>query len=258
MYKGFNLELEFTQDEINNFHEIGKSLFDKKQLSVRSTLKDLLLTNGNIDGSKMQEDWFPLIKSDVFISHSHKDESNAIALAGWLNAAFNIDSFIDSSIWGYSNDLLKLIDNQFCLQSSGYYDYDKRNFSTSHVHMMLATALSMMIDKTECLFFLNTPNSISTANSINKTESPWIYSEITMSKLIRRKGLEKYRSGGTRMFSKGGILAMNESFEYKIDLTHLTDIKRKDLKEWQEKYNNEKYALDILYKQQSLSDIIGG
>src|SRR5690606_35011062 len=161
--------------------------------------------------------WFPQIDADIFISHSHSDEKMAILLAGWLKETLGVYVFIDSCIWGYSNDLLRQIDNKHCLNPSGEtYSYEKRNNSTSHVHMMLSTALNMMIDKTECLFFLNTPNSISTKEVISQTESPWIYSEISMSELVRRKKLSEYRPAVTRMFAKGG--AINESLKVKYDV----------------------------------------
>lgn len=252
MYKGFNLNIQFDENELKQFYEIGSELYAKNYKIANSSLKKILFTNGKIDGSKMQSDWFPQVEADIFISHSHSDQQIAIVLAGFLQSVFGLKPFIDSCIWGYSHDLLKLIDNKFCIHSNGYnYDYDKRNFSTSHVHMMLSTALNMMIDKTECLFFLNTPNSLSTSGVINSTESPWIYSEITMSKLIRKKKLSNYRKEGTRMFYKGGLAGpVMESIEYKLDLEHLSEINREDLYLWQQEYlnNRERYPLDILYK----------
>jgi hypothetical protein len=250
MYKGFNLDLIFNKKEKDDFYKIGLLTFKANKNNVSETLKDLILTNGNFDGSTMQENWFPQIQADIFISHSHNDEKTAITLAGWLDFSFGIKAFIDSCIWGYSNDLLKLIDNQFCLQKDGYYSYKKRNFSTSHVHMMLSTALNMMIDNTECLFFLNTPNSVTTSDVINSTLSPWIYSEITMSKLIRKKELSNYRTESLRMFSEGGKIQLNESIEYRLDINHLTDINRSDLINWFNAYNhnNTEYPLDTLYR----------
>lgn len=53
--------------------------------------------------------------------------------------------------------------------------------------MMLASALTMMIDKAECVIFLNTPNAVSTEEIIDKTESPWIYYETVMTNLVRHK-----------------------------------------------------------------------
>jgi hypothetical protein len=266
MYRGFNLKASFSIQDRNTYYDLGRDMFTGEQHVVHQKLKDLLLTNGNIDGSKLQEDWFPQINNvDIFISHSHKDEDNAIILAGWLYKIFNIKSFIDSCIWGYSDELLRKIDNKFCLQEDGYYNYSKRNFSTAHVHMMLSIALNKMIDNTECLFFLNSPNSISTSNEIantNKTNSAWIYSEIAMSKLIRKRPLSDFREmSDSRYFSKAEkVRGMNESFdfEYDIDLSELSNIDIADLNNWVNSYNREKYALDILYKQHSqINRIIG-
>lgn len=47
----------------------------------------------------MQVSWFPQIKADVFISHSHSDEKLAIIFAGWLYNAFGLTAFIDSCVW---------------------------------------------------------------------------------------------------------------------------------------------------------------
>ena len=64
---------------------------------------------------------------------------------------------------------------------------------TSHVHMMLDTALTEMIDNTECIMFYNTPNSVLLADDLQKiknekkkvTLSPWIYHELAMTSLVR-------------------------------------------------------------------------
>lgn len=220
--------------------------------------------DGYLDGSKMQANWFPQIKADVFISHSHKDEELAHALAGWLKEAFGLTAFIDSCVWGYANDLLKMIDEKYCLNVEGNtYNYEKRNYSTSHVHMMLSVALTQMIDNTECLFFLNTPKSIIPDTIINQTESPWIYSEIAMSRLIRQKSLKEHRqvslTESQRTFSKGGTITPRIRYDLPVD--HLTDIDKKVLGDWKKScqkvaniYFSQDYAdlsvhpLDELYK----------
>lgn len=60
--------------------------------------------------------------------------------------------------------------------------------------MMLSTALTEMIDNTECIIFFNTPNSISLATELDqirkdgkaaKTVSPWIYHELSMTTMLR-------------------------------------------------------------------------
>lgn len=44
----------------------------------------------------------------------------------------NLNTFIDSCLWGYSNDLLREIGKKYCKYSDGVpFDYNKRNYSTS-------------------------------------------------------------------------------------------------------------------------------
>ena len=129
-----------------------------------------------------------------------------------------------------------------------------------HVHMMLSTALSMMIDKVECLFFLNTPNSILPSDSISKTYSPWIYYEIAATKYIQKKERSDYRvHGGIELFSDGGSILLEKAertipIDYTLDIEHLTKIPRGALIKWGKFWpydtpydSNYVHALDILY-----------
>lgn len=170
-------------------------------------------------GTQMQTDWIPQINSHIFISHSHMDEKGVITLAGWLY-------------------------DTFCLQPDSYCNYEIRNYSTSHIHMMLSTALIQMIDKLECLFFYNTPKSISSANRVSKTESPWIYSEITMSQLLRQNIPYRRRIEDARMFSKVGSKNEQLIIEYELDLKHLNPIDTNTLKAWETCVQTKEVALD--------------
>lgn len=255
MYTGFNLKFEryFTEPQEKYYFDKGKELFKQYSNQVEQKLEELILDNGNIDGGKMQSNWFPSVKADIFLSHSHKNEKDAIALSGYLYDKLGIRTFVDSCIWGYSADLLKKLDEEFCKMDNGYYDYNKRNFTTSNVHMMLSTALNKMMDKTECLFFLNTPDSISFKEGVRSaTLSPWIYAEIEASKIIRHKKLSEYRTtrSQTRMYAKGGVI-LNESIQFPIDLTHLTRLNQSDIGTWIAEYQNEEFPLDLLYYQKS-------
>ena len=114
MYRGFNLLLEencFEQDDFKKLQEVGfKSISHQKTIIIEK-INSFVGDNGSLDGSKMQANWFPQIKADIFISHSHKDENLALALAGWLKVTFGLSVFIDSCVWGYANDLLRIIDD---------------------------------------------------------------------------------------------------------------------------------------------------
>ena len=175
-------------------------------------------------------------------------------LAGWLKNVFKINAFVDSCAWGFSDDLLRLVDNKFCWsEKSGFYIYEKRNRSTSHVHMMLSTALMMMIDKAECIFFLNTPSSLlpsdTIGDSVGTTASPWIYSEVAMTKFLRKRS-----KGAHRGIIKEAMLKaeMERSmvFLYDMDMGHLSDLTIDSLNKWyssRSTYETAWDALDGLY-----------
>lgn len=262
MYKSLQIMLykDYFSDQ-KYFFDIGSSHLLEYRTKVEETINSFVLTDASLDGSQMQANWFPQINADVFISHSHRDEELAIIFAGWLYEAFGLTAFIDSCVWGYANNLLRKIDNQYCRrEATNSYDYNKRNYSTSHIHMMLSVALSQMIDNTECLFFLNTPNSITPRTVIQQTESPWIYSEIAMSRLIRRKPLNEHRIQRiTESFSSGGELRV----KYFLPTDHLITVDSDTLLDWQKNWNNRsdvgtknkypQYTLD--FKHHALDDL---
>ena len=258
MYRGFDLTLSLAKNATSSrWEKIGRDHYEEKKDQIRNDLDSYLMPNGLLDGSQLIRNWFPTVSADVFISHSHDDEKLAVTFAGFLLDKFEITSFIDSSIWGYSNDLLWAIDVDFSLSEvdGAMFDYNKRNFSTAHIHMMLNTALNQMIDKTECLFFLNTSNSISTKDAVKlKTKSPWIYSEMVMSELIRRKTRDEHRDTFKSKSFSEGIGMINErslGVEYDLYLGHLEKIKNVDLEAWDRAYQAQKrkplYPLDTLY-----------
>ena len=173
-----------------------------------------------------------------------------ILLSVWqiLSYEFGIRSFMNSCVWGFADDLLKIIDNEYCRQDHNRtYNYRKRNRSTSHVHMMLSTALIKMMDQCECILFLNTPSSIPPDEFIEGTitDSPWIYSEIAMTSLIQKKAAATHRE-----LAKS-VTAIDEGLriKYEVQLAHITALASSDLKEWQKRAGKVKgsEALDALY-----------
>lgn len=249
MYRGFNLHLD--NEDFSYYLSVGKGLHEINNNTVKNKLDSFKDRNGNLIASRIIADWFPdnEIKPHVFLSHSHKDKDQIIGLAGWLHSNMGITSFIDSCIWGYAGDLLKMIDDEYCYRkSSKTYDYQKRNRSTSHVYMMLSMALAKMIDSCECIIFVNTPNSISAKDYINdvNTDSPWIYSEIAMTSLVQKRSPEEHR----RTLALES--ATNDSMfniRYSVNLKHLTSLNFNDLCEWNSlNSSNGAKALDSLYK----------
>lgn len=250
MYRGF--ELDINDWDISPYREQGLNVFNYFEPKVQKVLDEYLKDNKSLDGEKMREDWFPEVDADVFISHSHKDKDLAICLAGWLKHYFNIKSFIDSMIWGYADNLLRSIDDNFCKnKETGNFNYRLRNYSTSHIHVMLSASLNKMIDKTECFFFINSPNSICTQQAIEdpKTFSPWIYSEIETSRLIKNRTREWHRG------YNGKVLLESFQIEHSLYTEHLHKLNKADFELWKEQLGPYKlmsvvtnYPLDILYK----------
>ncbi|MEI6514617.1 MAG: hypothetical protein WCO77_01455 [bacterium] len=249
MHRGFNLTLNDV--DLSGYQAIGKELHAADANAVKVALDHFLGLDGVIDGSSLQELWFPQVRSDVFISHSHANEEMALGLAGCLKQEFGLKPFIDSCVWGYVNDLQRQIDRKYCLNpDKANYDYDKRNGTTSHVHMMLSTALTTMIDNTECLIFLNTPTSITTRDSVSTTQSPWLYMELGIARMIRQKTPDSHRELINLSESRGWKTASAQyKAKYKVDLTPLTPISKDTLERWASELDlGERYPLDCLYR----------
>jgi len=252
MWRGFNLNVELNKDEtFKEFHKIGLQQYAADTQQVEFILNTFVNSDNTLDGTAIQNFWFPQIDADIFISHSHKNQDEAIAIAGWLWYNFKLKTFIDSCIWGYSNKLLLILDKKHCwMPQRGVYDYNLRNHSTSHVHMMLSTALTMMIDKCECLFFLNTDDSIKPYAETDKTESPWIYSEIATTKIIEKKdpGRIKELTETYSHFDGVDEIKKGMTMTFDVDLSHLTALSLKNLETWQAQKNNREHSLDTLYR----------
>ena len=245
MYTGFNLSLDnedFFSDD--NYYEKGKEKYSTIKRCALSNLKQII-GNKIINGDALQNLWFPneffRDKSFVFISHSHADEELAIKLAGYLYEKFGIYSFIDSCVWMHSDDLNKELNN------CSLKEYNRCNscgceefsYNISCVHMMLASALTAMIDKCECIFFLNTPSSL---NINRKTESPWIYYELNIANVIQKIS----RINVPTMESAKYML---HSIEFTPKLDDMIDIDAGVLLKWENMFNpftDNPYA--VLYK----------
>ncbi len=266
MFSGYNLKIDDSFfDEINDtncfncYKDIGENHLNKKFAAYKSNLEKYI-NNGIINGSKIQEDWFPNINADIFISHSHNDKDLANALAGWLNYNFKLNVFIDSNVWGYSDKLLKSINSRYSNKREnpygGYlYDHKACNYASQHVNLMLSIALQKMIDEVECVILLNTDNSVTVFDDIydrfDETYSPWIYSEIICTQIIRKKPLLCYRSYPKLTPANESTNFMSElKVAYKISLDHLCSLTIEDLHNWKNGiYSSEykKYPLDALY-----------
>lgn len=263
MFAGFNVHIN-DKEKFGKYHDIGSGIYKEQLEIVSAGLETYINPDGSLNETKIEDDWFPEVRAHVFLSHSHNDIDFVKSFAGWLNKKFGIVAFIDSSVWGNSDNLLKSIDNKFCVSSRDdngaikTYGYKLRNKSTSNVHMILYTALMKMIDNTECLMFINTPSSLKWSDMISEkaaTESPWIYGELLASKLIRNRSRKTHRDLFQKSFLEHFEESSDPSFEYVFDTKHLDDICDFDLEIFEnhsDEYKNAFDALDNFYQQNGI------
>lgn len=258
MVTGYNLQLDKDSTKFKDYVQIGETHLRGQKTNVSENLKKYVI-DGIVDGTRIEKDWFPQMEADVFISHSHADEKLAKGLAGWLNACFGLKCFIDSCVWGYSDDLLDVINDQYSNKrknpAGGYlYDHKKSNSACKHVCTMLTMALHKMIDKAEVTILLNTSNSISKYADVyqDATYSPWIYSEIICTEIVRKKMISEYRQKHFLEHNFGKSQERNDGFSaaYAVTLDHLEYLDVAKLFEWNRLYNERKiaYPLDYLYR----------
>ncbi len=254
MFSSFKLSItsDFFNGSETNQDIVSKYECDKE--SIRGKLYEIIYGKDYIDGTLLQELWFPQTKSNIFISHSHKDEKLAIQLAGWLWDNFRLRTFIDSSVWEYADDLIKKLDDDHSIisqdKNNTLYDYSICHCTCSHVYLMLTNALTKMMDKTECLIFLNSENSLSHDEYMKKenTRSPWIYTELELAKMIKRRDLDYYRKEKW-IEHKFANESANLDIRYDIDTGDLINIDHKDLKDWAGLSKSEfEFPLTTLYK----------
>ena len=193
MYRKFKVDI----NDINSIFQ--NRIYDKQKYlcnEINSELEDFwkrLESGKAISAENIISEWFPRVQADVFLSHSHQDKDEVIQFANYLYQEFGLKAFIDSEVWLYMNNLLKGIDDRYCYSyEDNTYSYEKRNNSTAHVHTILMTALTRMIDTTECVIFINSENTtISVENGISETNSPWIYLELMVNNIINQQKLKR-------------------------------------------------------------------
>lgn len=264
MYRGFQLDLgkddfkDISTLECENIEIEWCEFNELNREKVKKAIYECFLSDGSIDGSKMKENWFPQIQADIFISHSHQDKALACGLSKWMYLTFDLKVFIDSDIWGYYKDLKDKMLNYYRDSTTEKCD-ELEDFVSAHVHMMLSVALNQMIDNTECLFFLNTPNSLSiNVPIVGTTSSPWIYSEIATSRLLRKRTpqrLDQTRSESTRsprVYFRGPTNSVAPSIRHEMSIDHLKKIDSKILREWKDQWRKcdrtgPRHPLDSLY-----------
>ncbi|MBR6124304.1 hypothetical protein IKQ19_12035 [Candidatus Saccharibacteria bacterium] len=180
-----NIDYTFDFDES---YRQGLLEVDKKKKEIEDRLKAYPFPeNANeVDLSKVMNDWFPVKKWDIFLSHSHNDddEKKSIAISCYLREKFQLECFVDSCTWGYADTLIEKM-KKYCIVKEqidkGFY-----NAIVTHVHIMLNSALMKTMQSATAFLFLQTNNSLEKKHMTadDWTYSSWIYSELCMSRVM--------------------------------------------------------------------------
>lgn len=192
MFAKFNLKLS-SNDIIPSITSDTNSDSDNK---IFSALEKYVLNDGSLDAFAIELEWFPEIDAKVFLSHSHIDEKMVKSFANYLYEEYGITSFIDSTVWGYADNLIDLLYNKYCSGITNELELiNVKKRIASFVYILLQSALTKMIDHCECFIFVNTSNSIYSSNdtTLSCTRSIWLYNELFMANRIRRRSLESHR-----------------------------------------------------------------
>ncbi len=199
----------------------------KRPCKLQNELRRLVKgESGIIDGGRLRNFVFPTDNYDVFISHSHDDLEKAKQFAAWLEEQYNYRVFLDSFVWNSADGLLREIDNLYCKQRNGLYNYHRRNYSTAHIHTMLSMSIMEIIKRSKVGIFIDSHHSINLERLCNsnqaKTLSPWIYQEIMF---MRQFATNR---SSARMFSSKNL---NEGLQiaHTVDLSDFTTLTARDL-----------------------------
>ncbi|MCJ7853021.1 toll/interleukin-1 receptor domain-containing protein [Pseudomonas monteilii] len=195
-------------------------------------------TSRHLDAEEISASLFPQLDYDIFLSHSHADQSKAIELALSLRDK-GIRVFVDSCVWGHSEELIKLI-----LEQSGPLENETRESQigrvSAAVHTLLSAAIHQMIWRTEAFVFLRTERSVPFESDVSdRTLSPWIYAELQFSAQVQQMLPQRLKNKKTLQSVAGFESYMTESKQlppyemvFKISKEHLPSVKGNDLSQW--------------------------
>ena len=250
MYRVFDVNLVHEQywSKFSKFYDYNDSI-----VCAMDTLRMLINSSKEISANQIKQILLPKEHYDIFISHSHKDLLLAKGLAGYLKALCGLSCFIDSLYWGNIDELQEELNRMHLHKDEDkgkkYFNHKSTMEVAKHANMILASALTEMIDNCECVFFLNTDNSVirgTEAISKNETYSPWIYHEVFTTTIIQKKQRSKFNE--SYQFRDNAIKQIPD-ISYGLDLSGMTVLREEDIFEWEIKINSnkDKHPLDVLY-----------
>ncbi|MFJ7007930.1 hypothetical protein [Pseudomonas putida] len=248
-YKSYS---SVSASEIKTFKEQAQGQFGE----VSDYLVDVFEGRSLIDADRLSRHIFPRQRrTHVFLSHSHADEKRAIELAIELRDR-GINVFVDSCVWGASQHLLEKLIAYYAEQKGGGQPLSEREVSdlAAGVHLMLVGALQEMIDRTELFVFLNTEKSVplKAYEGSDRTFSPWIYSELQFSSMVRRRvpARRRGRSSSVLSLEHQEAKRLLPPFSHKALNSHLPKVDGSEFSGWIEfLLEKGEPALDSFYEQ---------
>lgn len=265
MYRGFELSLPskglLSDKTYAQLKQQSRGLYKEFHEETLNNIANLKIdTTSVINGDVVENAWFPKEyytsantpdePFHIFLSHSHLDKEFAMCIAQLLKNQANINVFIDSLVWGYRNELIEKL-----YASALEQDLERtglRDSIVSHVDCMLSKSLMEMIDSCECMFFLNTPQSVSAFNVSKGTLSPWIYSELEASAKLGINTPDRIIAQHMKKYATVHDEKPYFRMEHNVSTRHLTKIDNADFCAWlvvmQADCHTPGEALDLLYE----------
>jgi hypothetical protein len=235
MFWGYNL---IRIKNLKGLKNKNQYKFYKYGEQVKKRILDI--TNGVIDATKVQDDWFPDIDADIFISHSHADKSYAESIAMWLEDNFDLNCFIDSDCWGNKDSIIEELIKKSKIAE---FEFDDIVSISDNVSNILQGSLVKMIDRCDGFIFLNTTNSITPYNvnmEESKTYSPWLYFELLTAKYIKQERKcwrNRYITDSKSIFEDS---KPRPKFEHTVYLNNLLELDANILNRWKNTYKSAK------------------
>ncbi|MBA1204168.1 hypothetical protein G7009_20830 [Pseudomonas capeferrum] len=262
MYVGFEIE---HYQPIHQPHDFRIDSYIQDAQRRVANLAQFIIGSYNqhsiLDAEALSAAIFPETKCDVFLSHSHADQRNAIDLALALRK-HGLKVFVDSTVWGYFGDLVaKIIAGTRPLDKETKDGHIHRVHAD--VHMMLAGALHRTIARAETFVFVRSEKSVPVSfGDRARTFSPWIYSELQFSFQVQHatpKRIRERLTGATLDSVKGfnnlSLESMQHLMAFRAFNDHLPPVQGAQLREWlvqQPSTTRGEVVLDALYSRFNL------
>lgn len=229
MFTAFNLTMD-EKEMARLENEQTFSATTENQEKVETDLKKYLDMGAGFDGEALLAEWFPELKSQVFLSHTAADAPLAGRLERWLQQELGVSVFMDSWIRQAADKLIAA------------------GFAPGHVYPVLHMALGKMIAQSECVIFLNPYHSLKKEGAVGET--PWIYAELQTARMTRKKKPERFKK-----FHFAVTLGTQLKIEFDPQLPNLLLLNADDLEKWcsqQHVVSEDVYHLDLLYLQKQI------